>query len=73
MPADPPSYEEALEQLEALIDRIESGELGLEESIRHYEEGSKLIRHCRDILDAAESRIAEVSGDDRVEPEFDEG
>ena len=73
MPADPPSYEEALEQLEALIDRIESGELGLEESIRHYEEGSKLIRHCRDILDAAESRIAEVSGDDRVEPEADEG
>ena len=64
VPDDPPTYEAALEQLEDLIERIESGDAGLEESIRHYEQGAKLIRRCREILDAAESRITELKADD---------
>ncbi len=63
-----PGFEEALEQLEAIIERIESGEVGLEESIGQYEQGAKLIRHCRSILDRAEKKIEELT----VEEENDE-
>jgi len=51
------SFEQALEKLEAIVTRIESGETPLEESITRYEEGQKLIRQCRAILDAAEQKI----------------
>lgn len=56
-------YEEALEQLETLIDRIESGEIGLEESLKEYETGMALIRRCRAILGTAEKKIAELAVD----------
>ena len=51
------SFEQALGKLEELVEQIESGEVGLEESIARYEEGIKLIKQCRAILDAAEKRI----------------
>ncbi|MCC6680909.1 MAG: exodeoxyribonuclease VII small subunit [Phycisphaeraceae bacterium] len=54
-------FEEAIEQLEALIERIESGEIGLEESLQQYEVGAKLIQRCRTILDSAEKKIAELT------------
>ncbi len=56
-----PSFEQAVDQLETLIARIESGEIGLEESLRHYEDGTRLIQRCRGILDTAESRIAQLT------------
>ncbi len=46
-----------------MIDQIESGEVGLEEALRRYEEGTALIRRCRSILDAAERKISELSGE----------
>jgi exodeoxyribonuclease VII small subunit len=52
-----PSFEEALKELETLADRIEHGEIGLEESIKQYEQGMKLVAHCRAILTRAEQRI----------------
>lgn len=57
-------YEEAVEQLEAIIDRIESGEIGLEDSIKAYERGVALRRHCERILEQAEQRIEELSARD---------
>lgn len=57
-------FEEAIERLEAIIDRIERGEVGLEESLSEYERGVGLIRRCREILDKAEQRIAELSVED---------
>lgn len=63
----PMKYEQAIEKLEALIDEIESGEVGLEDSLKHYEQGTKLIKNCRDILNTAESRIAELMQDDEGE------
>jgi len=47
------SFEEALEELEDLIDRMEAGETGLEDSIRSYERGAKLVKRCRELLVAA--------------------
>jgi len=52
-----PTFEEALTQLEALAAQIERGEIGLEESIKKYEEGMALVRKCRDILNRAELKV----------------
>jgi len=51
------TFEQALENLEQIVAAIESGEIGLEESIAKYAEGIKLIKHCRGVLDAAEKKI----------------
>ncbi len=45
------SFESALTELEQMIERIESGSVGLEESLTEYERGVKLFHHCRTILD----------------------
>ena len=55
------TFEQAVESLESINDRIESGEIGLEQSLAEYERGMKLIAHCRRILDRAEQRIAELT------------
>lgn len=54
-------FEEAMSQLEELVERIESGEVGLEDALKQYERGIALIRHCRRILDLAQQRIAELT------------
>jgi exodeoxyribonuclease VII small subunit len=51
------TFEQALAKLEEIVERIESGEVPLEESIEKYAEGVELIKKCRAILDAAEKRI----------------
>ena len=66
--ATEPRYEELINQLEGIVDRIESGEIGLEESIRGYEQGIGLVKRARAILDRAEQRITELDGD-AIDPE----
>ena len=56
-----PSFEQSLEALESIIARVESGEIGLEESIDEYERGVELIRRCREILEKAEQRVRRLS------------
>jgi len=63
-PRDEPRYEALIDQLETIVDRIESGEIGLEESIKGYEEGIGLIKRARLILDRAEQRIVELNADE---------
>jgi exodeoxyribonuclease VII small subunit len=55
------SFEEALSRLEQIIERIESGEAGLEQAIAEYERGVALIRRCKDILQKAEQRVDELT------------
>lgn len=57
-------YEEAVEELEAIIERMDRGETGLEESLREFARGDQLARRCRQILDEAEQRIEAISGKD---------
>jgi exodeoxyribonuclease VII small subunit len=52
-----PSFESALERLEAIVDRLESGELPLEQALAAFEEGVTLSRRCAAELEAAERRI----------------
>ena len=56
-------YEDLIEELETIVDRIESGEIGLEESIKGYEDGIGLVKRARKILDRAEQRIVELNAD----------
>lgn len=51
---DAPSFEDALAEVEAIIERIESGEVGLEQTLAQYERGVTLISQCRQTL----SRVA---------------
>ena len=53
----PRTFEEALSELEQILNEIESGQVGLEESLARYERGNFLIQHCRTVLNAAEKQI----------------
>jgi exodeoxyribonuclease VII small subunit len=52
-----PTFEEALSQLEALVARLEAGDLPLEEALRAFEEGVRLTRLCAERLEDAERRV----------------
>lgn len=58
-----PTYEQALGELEALIERIEQGEIGLEQSLTEYRRGAALLKQCRGILETAEQQIEELTAD----------
>jgi len=52
-----PTFEEALGQLEAVVTRLEGGDLPLEEALRAFEEGVRLARVCAARLEDAEQRV----------------
>ena len=54
---DGPSFEEALERLETIVEELEGGSLSLEQSLARYEEGMRLSRRLTQTLDQAEKRI----------------
>jgi len=54
------SFEAALERLEAIVQRLESGEVNLEESIRIYEEGVKIKAFCEKKLAEAQDRVEKI-------------
>lgn len=68
MSANEPTFEEAMKQLETIVQGIEQGKIGLEESIKQYEAGMALIRRCRAVLAEAELKIQhlQASGADGV-------
>lgn len=51
------SFEEQMTALEGVVERLERGELSLDESVRLFEEGVRLSRACKEQLDAAEGKI----------------
>ncbi|MBC7833775.1 MAG: exodeoxyribonuclease VII small subunit [Phycisphaerales bacterium] len=61
-PAQDLSFEQALENLESIIERIEQGEVGLEQSLAEYERGVDLIKRCRAILERAEQKVEDLTG-----------
>ena len=50
-------FEKAIGRAEEIAEAIEQGEVGLEDSIKQFEEGISLIQKCRKVLDDAELRI----------------
>ena len=58
---EPPSFEDALEELETIVERMEDGEPSLEESLKLFERGMDLTRRCQKALDDAEQRIQSLA------------
>jgi exodeoxyribonuclease VII small subunit len=56
-----PSFEEALAELEALVETMEKGDLSLEESLKSFERGVELTRTCQQALKDAEQKIETLS------------
>jgi exodeoxyribonuclease VII small subunit len=54
---EPETFETAVKELEAIVERLERGELTLEESLLAFERGTRLLRYCGDTLAAAEERV----------------
>lgn len=65
-------FETNLENIDEIIEKLESGELSLESSIKEYEKAMKLIKSSSDILEKAEGKIIKVSENDG-EITFEEG
>ncbi len=63
-------FEEAMRRLDEIVRAMESGEIGVEESIAQYEEAMRLAAHCRQILDSAEQRIQKIQLDAAGRPQL---
>jgi exodeoxyribonuclease VII small subunit len=56
------TYEAALQELEALVAKVESGQLPLDELLTGYQRGAELLKICRDKLQAVEQQIKVLDG-----------
>jgi len=57
MSEEKPSFEEAFQELEKTVQRLEEGDLTLQESMALFERGMELVRYCGQLLDEAEIRV----------------
>ncbi|MCG5516312.1 MULTISPECIES: exodeoxyribonuclease VII small subunit [Ectothiorhodospira] len=62
-PDNPAEFEKDLEALEALVARMEQGELSLETSLEEFERGIALTRRCQKALTAAEQKVRRLTED----------
>ncbi|GIV63383.1 MAG: exodeoxyribonuclease VII small subunit [Chloroflexota bacterium] len=63
-PAEQLSYEQAFAELETIIHRLENEQPTLEEALQLYERGQALVQRCAALLDQAELRVRQLSGND---------
>ena len=56
-------FETAMQELEALVQRMERGEVSLEEGLKAFERGRALVARCKGVLDSAERRIEQLGLD----------
>ncbi len=70
-------FEEALKRLEKIVEKLESGDVPLEESLSLYEEGITLFRHCSSKLEEAKKKVeilTKKGGSEKLHPEpFNDG
>ncbi len=55
--ADTPDFERSLSELESLVERLERGDLPLEDALKTFERGVELTRHCQSSLKAAQQKV----------------
>lgn len=63
----PPNFEAALAELETLVTQMESGELSLDDSLKAFERGVMLARHCQTELKHAEQRVHVLTAEGTLE------
>ena len=64
-------FEESLEKLSRLVEKMESGDLSLEESLKVFEEGIKLSKDCQNALSEAEKKVEALLLEDNQASELD--
>jgi len=67
------SFEQAIKELTGIVNKIEQGEIPLQDSLEQYEKGMALIKHCKGILQKAEARIEKISLDSEDRKQETEG
>ena len=55
-----PDFEQALSDLENLVEQLESGELSLDQSLKQFKRGVELTRHCQGILEQAQQIVEQL-------------
>ncbi len=63
------SFEEAMAELEAVVSKLESSQVALDDSIKLYERGAELKKHCEEKLKAAEEKVAQITLSPEGKPE----
>lgn len=71
-PVEELTYERAFAELEEIVLALESDERTLDESLALFERGQALAQHCADLLDSAELKIKQLSGEEVVDFEINE-
>ncbi len=59
-----PDFEKALAELEALVEKMEQGDMSLEESLKSFERGIQLTRTCQQALEEAEQKVEQLLAED---------
>ncbi|WP_142415774.1 exodeoxyribonuclease VII small subunit [Bartonella massiliensis] len=63
------SFEQALKQLEVIVEKLERGDVPLEQSIDIYERGEALKKHCEKLLKVAEAKVEKIQLSQEGSPE----
>jgi exodeoxyribonuclease VII small subunit len=59
-----PDFEKSLEELESLVEQLESGDLSLDQSLSQFKRGVELTRHCQGVLDEAQQLVQKLMDTD---------
>jgi exodeoxyribonuclease VII small subunit len=59
-----PDFEKSLEELESLVEQLESGELSLDDSLKQFKRGVELTRHCQAVLEKAQQTVEKLVDND---------
>tara|TARA_Y100000287_G_C14092742_1_gene291169 strand:+ start:161 stop:397 length:237 start_codon:yes stop_codon:yes gene_type:complete len=64
MSDEKPTYSDAIQRLETIVSTLERGGMGLDETLKLYEEGAELLKLCKKELAAAEGKLNEMQLDE---------
>lgn len=62
------SFEDNMQRLEQIVNTIEQGEVSLEESLKLFQEGTKLVQKCQEMLSFAQLQVTKVTADEDGTP-----
>lgn len=65
-PVDKLSYEQALAELESIVAALETEKRSLDDVMALYERGQALARHCTELLEQAELKVQQISGEEII-------
>jgi exodeoxyribonuclease VII small subunit len=71
-PVDNLTYEQAFAELEKIVLTLESEEHSLDEALAQFERGQALAKHCNTLLDKAEIKVRQVSGENEIPFDIEE-